>query len=54
MGVSLQAATVIATITSFHMNRNETMGFLLINIVDIKEKIRLKTLYVLQTTYKLK
>jgi hypothetical protein len=54
MGVSLQAATVIATITTFNMDRNEKRGFLLINIVDIKEKIRLKALLVLQTTYKLK
>jgi hypothetical protein len=54
MGVSLQAATVIATITSFYMNQNEKRGFMLINIIDIKEKIRLKALYVLQTTYKLK
>jgi hypothetical protein len=54
MGVAIQAATVIATLSTFDMSLKQSRSYMLINIVDIKEKIRLKALHVLQTTYKLK
>jgi hypothetical protein len=54
MGVTIQAATVIATHKILKMSSIESWSFLVINLVDVKEKMKLRALYILQISYKLK
>ena len=54
MGVIIQAATVIATLKVLTMTKSEEFSYILINIVDIKERVKLKALHVLQTSFRLK
>lgn len=54
MGVAIQAATVIATHKILQMSAIQNWSYLVINLVDVKEKMKLKALYILQVAYKLK
>ena len=54
LGVILQSATVIATLNTLQMTKSEDFSYVLICIVDIKDKMLYKATRLLQVKFRLK
>lgn len=53
-GVLVQAATVISTLKVLRFDNPETLSLYLLDLVDLKQQIKINALYILQLRYKLK